>query len=97
MSDNPKYPESPDVTNWDQFTQKNPEPLKDNVILEQKYQGSDFTVSEVKPDNPVIVNGTAATAGNEPRYQDTKRQLNDVKISSDSFMFGASEGGKLAY
>ncbi len=95
MSDNPKYPESTDVTNWDQFTQKNPEPPKDNVILEQKYRGSDFTVSEVNPDNPTIVSGTATTVGSGPNYQDTGKKLADIKISSDNFMLGASAGGQL--
>lgn len=95
MSDNPKYPESTGVTNWDQFTKINPEPPKDSVILEQKYRGSDFTVSEVKPDNPIIVNGTANTVGNEPNYQDTAKKLADIKISSDNFMLGASVGEQL--
>lgn len=96
MSDHPKYPESPDVTNWDQFTQKHPKSAKENLILEKKFTGN-YEVSDNKPENPILVEGISLNIGNEPRYQDTEKQLERIKISSDAFMFGANKGWELSH
>lgn len=69
-----------------------------NLIIDAPRRVDGYvSISNVGPDNPLIISGSAVTVGDARQSPDVKQQLEVFKEAGDAFMVGAGIGYTLGY